>query len=71
MEVRTVHDYEGRMTDSATQDRPHCERCGKPALTYVAAVPKSPGHPHDQHVFNCSACAHVQWIKQPPRGAGA
>ena len=47
---------------------PVCERCGKPALRYVAAVPKSPDHPQDHQVFNCSACAHVQWVVVPPRG---
>jgi hypothetical protein len=67
MAVRTLPDYEGGMTDETRPDRPSCERCGKPALTYVAAVPKSPDHPQDQHVFHCSACAHVQWIAVPPR----
>lgn len=67
MEVRTPADYEGRMTDSTMQDRPLCERCGKPSLTYVAAVPRSPDHPHDHHVYNCGDCAHVQWIVVPPR----
>ena len=69
MEVRTVHDYEGRM-DSRPPTQPICERCGKPELQYVAAVPKSPNNTRDQHVFNCSACAHVQWIAQPLRSAG-
>ena len=66
MEVRQQPDYAGRMQESRMP--PVCERCGKPALRYVAAVPKSPDHPQDHQVFNCSACAHVQWVVVPPRG---
>jgi hypothetical protein len=55
------------MQDSTSRGQLLCERCGKPELTYVAAVPKGPNHPHEHHVYNCGACAHVQWVVVPPR----